>query len=391
MNSKMRFLMVSLAAALAVAQEPQLRREGRYWVVESSGHFTPAPRLQVLSPGGNVEVRGGAAQIAWRAVRRVRARSEAEARRLLAAHPLLTRRVGNLVELRTDPGWRYSGVSVDFFVDVPRTLSLADLKTAGGNLLVEGIDGQALATTAGGNISADRIGAGARLQTAGGNVSLGMIRGLLEVETAGGLISLKNAAADAILTTHGGDIIAEACEAAVRARTAGGNVRIARARGNVRAETAGGGIYVGEALSQVFAATSGGPIEVRAAKSVQAESGAGIIRLWKVAGPVRAGTAAGNITATLAPDPEAFAESLLESAIGDVVVFIPANFPVDIQAVIEGAGRQHRILSDFPLALRGGEGSGRHEVVGEGRLNGGGKPLRIRTTSGNIEIRKVKQ
>jgi hypothetical protein len=37
---------------------------------------------------------------------------------------------------------------------------------------------------------------------------------------------------------------------------------------------------------------------------------------------------------------------------------------------------------------RSNDAPGARELFGEGQLNGGGAALRIRTTSGNIEIRK---
>jgi len=74
---------------------------------------------------------------------------------------------------------------------------------------------------------------------------------------------------------------------------------------------------------------------------------------------------------------------------GDVYVYLPANVPLTIDASIDtAAGRQ--IHSDFPLDIQGNK----EELVpstlrGHGMLNGGGEILKIRTVSGNIEIRKI--
>jgi hypothetical protein len=74
---------------------------------------------------------------------------------------------------------------------------------------------------------------------------------------------------------------------------------------------------------------------------------------------------------------------------GDVDVYLPANVPVTIDAVIEtAAGRQ--IKSDFPLDIQGTKEEWVPSTLrGHGTLSGGGEVLKIRTVAGNIEIRKI--
>ncbi len=75
---------------------------------------------------------------------------------------------------------------------------------------------------------------------------------------------------------------------------------------------------------------------------------------------------------------------------GDVEVFVPADLPLSLEAVIDEVAGQ-KILSDFPLLVQGGNDQdfGMGAVHGEGALNGGGKRLVIHTLMGNIEIRKL--
>ena len=62
---------------------------------------------------------------------------------------------------------------------------------------------------------------------------------------------------------------------------------------------------------------------------------------------------------------------------------LEARTPVSVDAKLLASCRIR--LAD---ALENGDAPGLREILGECILNGGGAPLRLRTTSGNIEIRK---
>jgi hypothetical protein len=383
---------VVLLPLALTAQTGKISQKGRDWVEEISGTMPAAPRLKVETPGGQVEVRGGASStIGYRVMKHVKARSEEEARRKFSAAGLEAHRSGDRAELSLEGHGRHSEVGADFFVTVPKSLVQAQAETAGGNVLVENIDGETIAGTAGGDIRVDQIGGGAKLETAGGTLYLGVVRGRISAQTAGGNISLRDGQGDAVLETSGGNITVENCSRTVRAETAGGNVEIRHAGGDVRVGTAGGSIRLGTIDGTVFAETAGGGIEVGSARAVvRAETIAGFIKLGRIAGPVRAETAAGNISATVVADRASWAESQLGTQMGDVVVYLPANLAITIQATIEMAPSRQAIRSDFPLVFRNlGDWPGLRELIGDAQINGGGPSLRIRTTSGKIEIIKV--
>ena len=162
------------------------------------------------------------------------------------------------------------------------------------------------------------------------------------------------------------------------------------ATGGIEARTAGGQIQVGETGGSVVAETAGGSIRLQGARGrVEVKTAGGGINLLQVRSGVRASTAAGCILAQIDAGQKAFAASDLETMAGDILVYLPPNLPVTVDAAIDMAAG-HRIMSDFPLNIqRDGQTFAPKTLRGEGALNGGGEVLRVRTVAGNIEIRKL--
>ena len=125
---------------------------------------------------------------------------------------------------------------------------------------------------------------------------------------------------------------------------------------------------------------------------VRATTSGGGIRLTGLTHGVMAKTAAGPIYAEFVASKSSFSESNLETSVGDVVVYLPPDLPVTVRATIDSA-MGHRMISDFPevkVSSEGGNWDAR-EVYGQGAINGGGPLLKIRTTAGNIELRRGKR
>jgi hypothetical protein len=81
---------------------------------------------------------------------------------------------------------------------------------------------------------------------------------------------------------------------------------------------------------------------------------------------------------------------VLETGVGDITVYLMPNVNLTIHASIEAAAG-HRITSDFPeikVSSEGGQWDPKL-VTAEGNLNGGGPVLKVRTTMGNIYIRRA--
>jgi TonB family protein len=291
---------------------------------------------------------------------------------------------------------------VRFEIAVPRNYSV-EVKTEAGDIETEDIGGIASLTTQGGNIRAGRIGIGnlrnagserlvAHLETEGGHIQVQDVAGDLKAFTAGGHINAGNIAGDAALRSGGGHIRAGQIGGRADLQTDGGNITVGQAGSLVSVRTGGGQIDFGEVRGSVRAQTGGGGIRIMYVSGpMEVESSAGSICLTRVAGTVRAATAGGTITAWINPDaPSAGGTvhlpglSQLTSGNGDIVVFLPRNLAADIDAVVESGG-ERRIEADPALALQiQNRGSG--PVRAMGALNGGGPPLKLRTTAGKIRL-----
>ena len=393
-GATVKFLIYSilyLGVLPAGAQDAPVVRDGRYWAQTVEGSLPAAYRLRITSVG-SITVRGnGGNQIRYSARKRVRAGSEVEAKRILARAQIRASRQGSGVLLLVEnPECGRCSFSADLQVTAPRATEETTLETHGGTLEVYDVDGRVNAETAGGSIQMDRIGQSVRAATAGGSIILGAIGGPVRCETAGGSIRLGSVRGDAVLTTSGGDIEAEHVDGKLRAETAGGSIRVRRVTQGVTAETAGGSIYLGQIGGSVSAETAGGSITVEGASGgVRAENANGSIKLLDVSGPLRAATAAGNIVAQLMAN-RPLADSLLETSMGNIVVLIPEGLKLTIRANVEVGSSLSRIQCDFPdINVRlEDQGPGPRAVVAEGAINGGGPVLRIRNTTGTIQIRR---
>lgn len=381
------------AAATAQTLSP-IVREGGYYVQQESGELQSATRLRV-SAAGNVAIQGSnQGMVSYSVTRRVKAGSEGEAQRLLDRARLTAARRGDAVTLQMDsPNCWNCGFQSDLSVQAPFATREAIVTTTGGRIHVTNIEGRLTADTSAGPISAENIGGGVRADTAGGPITLGDIGGPVRCDTAGGRITVGSVRGDAVLSTSGGGIEVGEVRGSLRAESSGGGIHAKRVAGTVFAGTSGGDISIGEALGRVIAETAGGAIEVaKAPQGVTAETAGGPIRLTQVAGAIRVAAASGNIEAIFL-DGQPLADSFIETNSGTIVVFLPASLRVAIEATVDFGRNLNRIQSDFAdiQVVRSAEGFGSGEVRGTGAINGGGPVLRIRNTSGRIQIRRLEE
>jgi TonB family protein len=309
----------------------------------------------------------------------------------------------NALGARYHANTRNAQFYVQIVVTVPATFSL-DLSTGVGDIETSDIGGRVSLVTQGGNITAGNLGMTAPVGARGERL-------VAKIATQGGHITLRNVAGDLDAFTAGGHIVAGSIDGNAKLHTGGGHIRAAKIKGTASLETDGGNIAIGDAGSYVTVRTSGGQIDLGEVHgSVHAETGGGGIRVISVAGPlevastggsicltrvanrVHAETGEGTITAWINPDATDNARlvrlpgpSQLASHTGDIVVFLPRNIAMTIDATVENGG-PGRIEADpaLPLDMQPQPNGPVHVTAS---LNGGGALLRLHTLGGKIQLR----
>lgn len=120
--------------------------------------------------------------------------------------------------------------------------------------------------TSGGDIDLDRLQGEFHARTSGGNIEAGAIDGSSNLRTSGGTIRLENSSGPVVAETSGGSINIESAGGAVFARTSGGSVEVGFAGqpdGDSELRTSGGSVtaYLNDDVqANIDASTSGGRV-----------------------------------------------------------------------------------------------------------------------------------
>ena len=216
-------------------------------------------------------------------------------------------------------------LNVQYVVTVPARFSLK-LMTSGGDITIGDLNGDV------------------RCKTSGGDLELGHIGGTVEIKTSGGEVRVAGVRGNATLGTSGGNVKVGDAGASLEVKTSGGTIEIDRVTGDLLAHTSGGNISVREALGIIDASTSGGSIEARMARQPRGDS--------------RLETSGGGIVLSLAP-----------------------GVALDLDAHTSGGDVQ----TDIPVALLGKQ----NDSTLSGKVNGGGPKIVLRSSGGDIHLRKL--
>jgi hypothetical protein len=385
----------SLALApQALAQETHMSREGGgSWGEVTSGSLSAVKNLRVKLDMGSVVVRGGHQQgINYSAHTRSYTSSEQEARRQFENYKITAYVKGDTAWIVGDwQGGRPRRFSGEFSIEVPREMGWVKVETDGGSVDASGVSGRVEAESGGGSIRVDDIGGGVNAETGGGSIDVGTTSGDLGLHTGGGPIVIHRASGKIVAETGGGAIEILAGAQGADIETGGGSISVRQCNGRIKASTGGGNIDLGDIGGPAEINTGGGSIRVNSAKGpVRAETGGGGIELYGVPS-ARAETGAGGITVKLVNAGGDRTDSILETSAGDITVYLAADVAVNVRASVE-LGNGHHITSDFPdIHIRSeGDQWGPKTLSAEGKLNGGGPLLKVRTTTGDIFFRRAK-
>jgi Toastrack DUF4097 len=238
-----------------------------------------------------------------------------------------------LKEKMTD--WK-KALNISFKVFVPRNVS-TDLSTSGGSISLTNLSGNLKFSTSGGSLDLDNVGGNVDGRTSGGSINLQNSKDDIELATSGGSIDAKNCDGKLRLTTSGGSLDLKDLKGDIRATTSGGSIHGSDVEGELITHTSGGSIHLSDLSCSLETSTSGGNIDVS------------IKQLGKY---IKISNSAGNIDVTL-PN---------------------KGLDLDLSASKIKTGQ----LNNF-------SGKVDDEEI-NGKLNGGGVPVRIDAGSGKISL-----
>ncbi len=370
-----------------------MSREGSSWGEVTTGSLAAVRNLRVKVDMGSVTVHGGNQQgINYSAHARCYTSSEQDARRQFNSYKVSAYVKGDTAWIVGDwQGSRPRRFSGEFTIEVPREMALVKVETDGGSVDARGVSGRLDAESGGGGIRIDDIGGGVSAETGGGAIDVGTTSGDLGLHTGGGSIVVRHASGKVTAETGGGSIEIQSGGQGAVIETGGGSITVRQCNGRVKASTGGGNIDLGDIGGPAEIDTGGGSIRLTSAKGpVRAQSGGGGIELYGVPS-ARAETGAGGITVKLVNAGGERNDSVLETSAGDITVYIASDVAVNVRANVD-MGNGHRITSDFPDIHITSEGDqwGPKTLSAEGKLNGGGPLLKVRTSTGNIYFKHAK-
>jgi len=381
-------MILSLADA-GLAQQNRVYREGGNWGQEMSGSLSAAKNLRVKVEFGSIRVQGGSQQgINYTFRNLAYTSSEDKARRQFDSYKVSTYVRGETAYIVAEvEGRRPNKCSGEFVVNVPREMESVRIETDGGSVNVNNVAGRADVETGGGSIKLDDVGGSVNAETGGDWIEVGNVGGDASLQTGGGRITIGAVKGKINASTGGGDMIILSGMQGAVLEAGGGNIQVKQIGGRLKVSTGGGNIDLGDIGGAVEIETGGGSIRLASAKGpVRAETGAGRIELNGVSS-VRAETGAGGIIAKFVSSSGDHTDSVLETSAGDITVYISPNVAISIRASIDMANG-HKIQSEFPdvRVTTSGEWPATGTATAEGKLNGGGPVLKLRTSTGDIKI-----
>jgi len=302
--------------------------------------------------------------------RKITGVSAAKAQEAFAAHEVTFDQDGDRVQVsaKFNPGFRISQnraaqkLEVEYRVQLPKQFNL-DLRTSAGAITSTDIEGTVKAKTSGGSLRfADIKGPFDGLTSAGG-ITLASASGQVNARTSGGSIHLGRLNADTKAETAAGSITVDAAKAKLSVKTSGGGIQLGEIEGPTDAQTSAGSIQVAVAHAPVALKTSGGGIKIEEARDT-----------------VSAETSAGSISAVFAAQPQG--DCRLVTSGGSITIKLDPELGFDLDARTSAG----HVTTEIPITttILGKAGAG--EV--KGKLNGGGKALVLKTSAGNIAIKK---
>ena len=244
-----------LAAAFISSACDEVLLGSAHDTVQRTFRVEQGGKLALDSDAGSIEVTsGGLDEVRVDVEREVRGATSAEAEQNLKDLRIDFRQDGKDVTVQARYNRDHFGgfnwgnrLRLRFVILVPAKYNL-DLKTDGGSIKVNELEGSVFA------------------RTLGGSLNFGQIKGPVNGHTSGGSITLEGGTGPLEVDTMGGSIRIGKVYGPVKARTSGGSITVEEVQGTIQASTSGGSVnatITRQPEGDCELSTSGGPIHAR--------------------------------------------------------------------------------------------------------------------------------
>jgi hypothetical protein len=342
-------------------------------VIKKNFKVTPGSLLDIdLESGGSINVKGWdknevdvKASLTGKNWKKLEVNIEENSGNVTITSKLLNHHHGN------------SNASVDLEIFVPQKYNVS-FETMGGGVTLMNIEGEMNG------------------QTMGGSLKLAQLKGNLSLKTMGGNIDLIDSDVDGKVETMGGHVTVDNVSGGVQGSSMGGNVEYknikrsdnSNSHEKIVISTMGGAINLDDAPNGAEVKTMGGGININSAsKFVKANTMGGDITINKIDGDADVTTMSGDVDIKVLGDSKTTGRDIhLVSMNGDVIVKVPKDFSMEINARIENDSFE--ITSDFPLSKKriSDDEDDDEYILGTGKISGGNNMVKLEAKNGNIRI-----
>ncbi len=181
------------------------------------------------------------------------------------------------------------------------------------------------------------------------------------ISRSGGDISISNLQGETILHTSGGDISIDNLNGSLKAFTSGGDINCTNINGPIKIQTSGGDIICSKFVSDLDASTSGGNISLDGKDA-----------------KIKASTSGGEIKLIYSGDNKGID---LSSSGGSINLILPSDFNASAKMYTSGGTIDYSGFSVNNVTKI-------TSTKFEADLNKGGNPLIVKTSGGDIDLRK---
>jgi hypothetical protein len=169
-------------------------------------------------------------------------------------------------------------------------------------------------------------------------------------------------------------------QGAVNASTAGGSLSIGNVEGPLTAKSGGGSLTVGNVGGDLDARSGGGSITVgRINGRVSASAGGGSVSIEEATDAIEATASGGSVKAYISRQPSAGFN--IRADAGNIDLRLPDSVSISVDASCTAG----RVTTEYGLTAA----ADNHGSSLKGDINGGGPPVVLRASAGNIRLRKA--